>query len=97
MLVIVSVPKLPVIVWPTVVTIVLPMVTVAGPSGAVKLKVPLANSPSVAAADPAGSPSSSTWVEPGVPATGIVSEVPLSAMVMTRLAVARSPSPSRTV
>ena len=97
MLVIVSVPNAPVIVWPTAVTTVSPMVTVAGPSGAVKANVPLANSPLVAAAEPAGSPASSTWVEPGVPATGIVSVVPLSAMVMTRLALARSPSPSRTV
>ena len=97
MLVTVNVPKLPAIVWPTVVTTVPPTVTVAGPSGAVKLKVPLANSPLPAAADPAGSPASSTWVEPGVPATGIVSVVPLSAIVMTRFAVARSPSPSRTV
>ena len=97
MLVIVSVPKLPAIVWPTVVTTVPPMLTVAGPSGAVKANVPLANSPLVAAADPAGSPASSTWVEPGVPASGMVSVVPLSAMAMTRLAVARSPSPSRTV
>ena len=69
------------------------IVTIAGPSGAENVTVPLveADEPGL---DPAGSPASLTSV-PGasLPGTEVI-ETGLLPMLMSRLAVAVSPSPS---
>ena len=69
------------------------MVRTAGPSGAVKVKVPLVNSLLLAASEPAARPASSTCVV-SPPATGRSSVTGLSAIEMTSVAVEVSPSSS---
>ena len=90
---IVSTPPWPGMVWPTPVIGVELIVTVAGPSGAVKVIVPLveADDPGV---EPAGIPASNTSV-PGAAAPGIeVIVTGLLAIAITSEAVRASPSPS---